>query len=158
VGLLAKRHTGGLADLATSGLGLARSLRLSGNWFLVDSEPGPRNVSGEGRKHEPTTHVVSWLVTFFGHGFRLPSPPPISRLLSIVYRHILISYHRILILNHECWSVLAKFAPQVAESAVKTKNITWIGRLWVTSAQCLLLTESWIARRNNTQWIPISRS
>jgi hypothetical protein len=28
----------------------------------------------------------------------------------------------------------------------------------VTSAQCSLLTESWIARRNNTQWIPTFRS
>src|ERR1700690_2882715 len=30
--------------------------------------------------------------------------------------------------------------------------------LQVTSAQCSLLTESWIARRNNTQWIATFRS
>jgi hypothetical protein len=28
----------------------------------------------------------------------------------------------------------------------------------VTSAQCSLLTESWIARQNNTQWIATFRS
>src|SRR6266481_715439 len=29
----------------------------------------------------------------------------------------------------------------------------FLAGLQVTSAQCSLLTESWIARRNNTQWI-----
>jgi len=44
------------------------------------------------------------------------------------------------------------------DESLLLKKCSYINGAAVTSAQCLLLKESWIERRNNTQSIPTVRS